>query len=495
MRRFGALLLLLVVIPARAEPAFDAGLASDVFSAALGFIAPRALDPVSVPELTMWGLHGLTALDPDLVVERAGGIRLLAPGRPPLVLPLPDTTAPEAWAELGARLAEAGWTASARVRRSGTQGVIQAFFDAMLPHLDPYSRYVPPTQASEEEERRVGEAGVGLVLSERPEGIVVAHAITDGPAARAGIHDGERLLAVNRRPTFGATPAEVSAWLAGPEASELTLDVQGDRGQRRIILTRAETPEENVFASRTDAALIVRVASFTDRTAERLASALELNLAGRRPLAGIVLDLRGNGGGLVEQAVAAADVLLPEGVVAITRGRDPAANRVWSSTPAEIGAGRPLVVMVDEQTASAAEILAAALADRMRAVIVGSSTTGKGLVQTITRLPDGGELALTWSCVLAPRGWPIQGLGVLPQVCTSLGQPAVRRQLDALASGVQPMSSSPRPRTRCSCPSAAGRGRRHPRRLSARRWHSARPRRGAAADRRTRCLRRRPAAG
>ncbi len=440
MRRFGALLLLLLAAPAHADPAFDTRLATDVYAAGLGFIPPRALDPVSVPDLALWGLRGLTALDPELMVERAGGLRLLAPGRSPFDFPLPDTTAPAAWAGLAAALSEAGWAASPSVRRAGTPGVIQAFFDAMLPHLDPYSRYIAPAEAAEEEERRVGEAGVGLVLSEDPQGIVVAHAISDSPASRAGVHDGDRLLAVDGRATFAATPAEVGAWLAGPEGSEVNLEVSGGHGAHRITLKRAETPEENVFAARTDAALVVRLASFTDRTAERLASVLETDLEGSRPAYGIVLDLRGNRGGLMRQAVAAAGVLLPEGVVATTQGRDPAANRVWWSTQGRAAAGRPLVVMVDAQTASAAEILAAALADRGRGVVVGSSTQGKGLVQTITRLPDGSELALSWSRVLAPRGWPIQGLGVLPQVCTSLGQPAVRRQLDALASGVQPMS-------------------------------------------------------
>ncbi len=135
-----------------------------------------------------------------------------------------------------------------------------------------------------------------------------------------------------------------------------------------------------------------------------------------------------------------ADELLPAGLVARTQGRDQAANRVWRSTDGELGANRPIVVMVDGDTASAAEILAAALADRGRAVVVGSSTFGKGLVQTITRLPDGGELILTWSRVLAPRGWPIQALGVLPQVCTSFGQAAAERQITALAEGVQPMA-------------------------------------------------------
>ena len=98
-----------------------------------------------------------------------------------------------------------------------------------------------------------------------------------------------------------------------------------------------------------------------------------------------------------------------------------------------------MVLVIDGRTASAAEILAAALTDRGRAVAVGSTTLGKGLVQTIEPLPDGGELFVTWSRVLAPRGWPIQGLGVLPQVCTSLGEAALQRQLAALAEGQQPM--------------------------------------------------------
>jgi carboxyl-terminal processing protease len=130
-----------------------------------------------------------------------------------------------------------------------------------------------------------------------------------------------------------------------------------------------------------------------------------------------------------------------------------------------------VVVMVDGRSASAAEVVAAALADRGRGVVIGSSTLGKGLVQTITPLPDGGELFVTWSRILAPRGWPIQGLGVLPQVCTSLGQAVLDAQLAALAQGRQPMAEAlqlhraaraPLPSTqilaiRRYCPAAEGR--------------------------------------
>ncbi len=157
--------------------------------------------------------------------------------------------------------------------------------------------------------------------------------------------------------------------------------------------------------------------------------------------------------------------------MAVTAGRDPQANRIWRTNGEQFGGNLPLVVLVDGRSASAAEVLAAALSDRGRAVVIGSETLGKGLVQTIDPLPDGGELFVTWSRILAPTGWPIQGLGVLPQVCTSLGEDALARQLATLAQGVQPMQnaldrhrSARAPLTpvevlalRSACPAAVGR--------------------------------------
>jgi carboxyl-terminal processing protease len=195
-----------------------------------------------------------------------------------------------------------------------------------------------------------------------------------------------------------------------------------------------------VFAEANANFLLLRVTGFSRTTDQHLITAMRRALAPPRPVMGIVLDLRGNRGGLLRQATLAADIFLQPGIVAMTAGRAPESNFVWRSGPGEIGPMVPVVVMVDERTASAAEILAAALADRGRAVVVGSATMGKGLVQTIDPLPDGGELFVTWSRVLAPLGWPIQELGVLPQVCTSQGEGALRSQLAMLAQGVQPMA-------------------------------------------------------
>jgi carboxyl-terminal processing protease len=184
-----------------------------------------------------------------------------------------------------------------------------------------------------------------------------------------------------------------------------------------------------------------------------------------------VFDLRGNRGGLLRQAAATAETVLASGLIATTQGRDPQSIHVFQAHSQDLAQGLPLVVLVDGRSASAAEILAAALSDQRRAVVVGSSTLGKGLVQTVTTLPDGGELFVTWSRVLAPRGWPIQGLGVLPEVCTSLGQDSLDRQLDALGSGRQlmapmlarheqaraPMPASQILDIRNACPAAEGR--------------------------------------
>jgi carboxyl-terminal processing protease len=259
----------------------------------------------------------------------------------------------------------------------------------------------------------------------------------------AGVRPGDTIVAVDGASVRGVDAALVSAQIAGPENTSLTLTWKGKDGkQRESAFVRVLVPPDTVFGDRDEDLLIVRIAGFNNTTDTQLAHALQDGLAGDRPTDGIVLDLRGNRGGVLRQAVTIADMLLPDGLVASTSGRAPEAEHVWNSTPGELAEGVPVVILVDGRTASAAEVLAAALADRGRAVVVGSSTFGKGLVQTIAPLPDGGELFVTWSRILAPRGWPIQGLGVMPQLCTSLGDTATQRQLDSLADGDQSMKAA-----------------------------------------------------
>ena len=320
---------------------------------------------------------------------------------------------------------------------------MQAFFDELFNHLDPYSRYVPPLEAGEDRDERTGRAGIGVGFDQHGQTIVVSDVIRDGPAAAAGIRPGDLVLAIDGQPVKGWDAAAVAASVAGPEDTSFTLAWRGRDGKpHESAFVRVLVPPETVFGERSAELLVVRIVGFNNTTDTHLAHTLQDGMAGEHPPAGIVLDLRGNRGGLLRQAVTVADTFLPDGLVASTVGRAPDANHIWNSTPGELAEGLPVVVLVDGRTASAAEVLAAALADRGRAVVVGSSTYGKGLVQTIAPLPDGGELFVTWSRILAPRAWPIQGLGVMPQVCTSLGATLLHRQMIALAEGDQSLKGA-----------------------------------------------------
>jgi carboxyl-terminal processing protease len=423
--------------------------------------------------MALWGLRGITAIDPALTVsQRDGKLRIAVQGKQVADAVAPATESAVAWANAAAALAVSAANLSPAVRKAGGVGVTQAFFDELFNHMDPYSRYVAPMAAADDRMRRAGRAGLGITLGREGSAIVARAVVRDGPGALLGIRPGDAIVSVDRQSTRGMEPRAVAALIDGPEDTRVAIAWRGRDGRtREAVATREAVPPETVSAERVDNVLVVRIAAFSRTTDAHLAQVLHEAFAGGRPVDGLVIDLRGNRGGLLRQAVSAADILLPPGIVAVTAGRAREANFVWRSTAEELGEDLPVVVVVDGRTASAAEVLAAALADRGRAVALGSATLGKGLVQTVAPLPDGGELYVSWSRILAPRGWPVQGLGLLPQVCTSRGFEQARRQIEALAQGRQVLAGdlaahrkarAPLPPAqalaiRAACPAAEGR--------------------------------------
>ncbi len=428
---------------AGAAAAFDTAAAASVWAAALSYIAPRALQPLTVPQMTIWGLNGLTALDPDLTAAlQDNQLRLYGPDQLLIAIPAPPPSDAAAWGKAAAAVAGAAVAASPALRQAGTQGVIESFFDELFNHFDPYSRYEPPIQAAQDQLLVTGIAGTGFLLRRQGDELVVDSVAADSPAAEAGLQPGTQLLAIDGKPVFASQLATINANLNGIPGSTITLHVRQPEDPPGVTsdmaLTRAFVPPQTVFPetfSPDQKFLVLKIAMFNKGTSDQFAAALVAGLGANPPPDGLVLDLRGNRGGVLRQAVLIADSLLPAGRIAEAAGRDPDADQKFSAEGSDLTGGLPMVVLVDGQTASAAEILAAALADDRRAVVVGSSTLGKGLVQTVTPLPDGGELFVTWSRVLAPRGWPLQTLGVVPQVCTSLGEAALDSQIAALARG------------------------------------------------------------
>ncbi len=447
MRALVLLLLALAPFAARAEPAslgrnLNARLVASVFESAFTFMEPRTLEKLPIPTLAVWALGGLTALDGRLAPDvQDGRLRLTLSGRVLAARLVPAADDAAGWGAAMAALAQAGWDASDAVRQGGTQGVMRALFDELCGHLDPYSRYVPPDEADADREHRAGVAWIGAQAVARRGGFTLRGVVPDGPAAAAGVRDGDRLLAVDGQKLDGLRLDAVTALLAGPEGTQVLLTLRGWREpERSVVVERRLLPPHTVAAAWHADVLVLQVSGFALDTGSQLAEALAEALTAPRRPHGVVIDLRGNRGGLLRQAVVAAETLIGDGVVAVTAGRDPDAAHDFIAHGVDLAAGLPVVVLVDAGSASSAEILAAALADQHRAVVVGSSTLGKGLVQTIAPLPDGGELFVSWSRVFAPLGWPLQGLGVLPQVCTSEGAPPLAQQLARLDQGVQPLA-------------------------------------------------------
>lgn len=473
LRSLGLGLLAVLALLGRAEAstADPRATMGPVLRAGLTALAERHVETVDLADLTLAGLRGLSLTDRRIVPALAGGmIELSADGRTLDRVPAPPRDAPASWAEAAARLIAAATAASPALARKPREALLRAFFDEAVATLDPYTRYVPAEEARLGRSRRLGEAGLGLVLEPDPGGAVITRVIDDAPAWAAGLLEGERVVAIDGRPTARLSADALARLLEGDENAPVSLTVRREGGRAEtIVLARAMVAPETVTLTWQEGVPILRVSAFNRLTDRRLARAV-IAVAHRDPAPpGLVLDLRGNRGGLLRQAISTADLFLTGGVIAVAEGRHPDASRTHRADGADIAGGLRLAVLVDGASASSAEVLAAALQDNGRAVVIGSVTTGKGLIQTVVPLPNEGELHVTWASLIAPGGYALQGLGVLPVVCTSLGIDAARAALARLAegrgsdaasawraAGRRPVPAGEAARLRDACPAAEG---------------------------------------
>lgn len=445
-----------------------AALVEAVLVEALTALQERYLHPVELAELAAGALSGLATFDSGFALARpADDWRLSLDGRVVAHRVPPATADAVGWAQLVAAFAQAA-SASAPVRDAGRAALLGALMDGATAQLDPFTRYVPPPEARAAEEARRGGGGIGVRAVPSAGGALIVDVLADSPAEHAGLVVGDRILAIDGARLHGLGEAAIAARLAGREDTRVVLSLRSRRGQaRRLALIRTLVVPRSVTWERRGSVAVLQVSTFNRLTDQHLARTLMDALAAPVGPSAFILDLRGNRGGLLRQAVSAADLFLADGEIAATRGRHPDAARTYVASAADLIGGLPLVVLVDGATASAAEIVAAALQGRGRAAVVGSATLGKGLVQTVIRLADGGELVMTWSRVIVPPGRPLQGEGVLPSLCTAFGPAATLRGLAELdrAPPAPPAGMRPLPeaqlaraiaRGRADCPPGAG---------------------------------------
>ena len=299
--------------------------------------------------------------------------------------------------------------------------LMQSAIKGLLLDLDPHSAYLEKNDAQAFDEETSGAyAGIGVEVQVQPDGMIKVIAPIDGtPAARAGIRSGDIISAVDGKPVSGDND-DSQGPLRGPSGTRVTLTLlrQGVAKPFDVSLQRETIKVASVRARLLEPGLgYLRVAAFQADTAADFERQLEvLQGPSGKALRGLVLDLRSNPGGLLTSAVQIADDLLDRGHIVSTRGRIAISDSQFDATPGDRLHGAPVVVLVDAGSASAAEVLAGALADNHRARIVGSRTFGKGSVQTLLPLENGDSVKLTTARYYTPSGKSIQARGIAPDV-------------------------------------------------------------------------------
>jgi carboxyl-terminal processing protease len=315
--------------------------------------------------------------------------------------------------------------------------------------LDPYSSYLDAEEYADLRVSTAGTyAGIGIEVSTADRALRVVRPFRDSPAAAAGIQSGDMISAIDGTPVGADLDAAMSR-MRGPRGSTVKLAVTrtGQTLPLEFTVERAQVDVHSVaMAKLDDAYLYARITMFSETTAEDFsASVARLRRDMNAKPRGVVLDLRNNPGGVLESAVEVADQLLETGVIVTADGRTPAARFTMDATPGEILPGVPVVVLVNGSTASAAEILAGALQDHHRALLLGRRTFGKGSVQTVMPLIEGRAIKLTTSRYFTPSGRSIQGRGIDPDhafenidgVPPDLDDPRVRQRLEVHDAGVR----------------------------------------------------------
>jgi C-terminal peptidase prc len=328
--------------------------------------------------------------------------------------------------------------------------VFSKAINAALATLDPHSRYLDSRAQNMQRSVLTGSfGGVGLQV-EMAKGLVRVVAPMPGtPAARAGLQSGDLIVRFDDQPVQGMALADAISRMRGEPGTPITLTIRraGHGDDFNVPLVREIIRNEVLRWSMEGEILVLRLARFTRSVLAAVEQSIAEATATRQPR-GVVLDMRGNGGGLFRQAVSMADAFLSEGEIVSLRSRTIANRRAWQADPAELLPGVPMVVLIDGRSASASELVAAALQENGRATVMGQRSFGKGSIQSIVSLgADKGALRLTTALYYSPSGRSVQRTGVGPDVelVAAPGSTAGARRREADQAQALPGADEPLP--------------------------------------------------
>ena len=300
--------------------------------------------------------------------------------------------------------------------------LIEAAIKGMLTSLDPHSSYLSANDFEDMRTQTSGEfGGLGIEVTQEEGYVKVVTPMDDTPADKAGMEAGDFITAVDGESILGLNLEQAVELMRGPVGSEIILTVvrEGTDEPFDVSIIR-DTIKLTAVRARTEGdSVVLRVSTFNRQTYPNLEAGLKKQieeLGGEDNVNGIVLDLRNNPGGLLNQAIAVSDAFLDQGEIVSTRGRNPRDSERYNATDGDLSNGKPIVVLINGGSASASEIVAGALQDHGRAVVIGEKSFGKGSVQTVVPVRGDGAMRLTTSRYYTPSGRSIQALGVAPDI-------------------------------------------------------------------------------
>lgn len=297
--------------------------------------------------------------------------------------------------------------------------IIEGAIRGMLQNLDPHSAFLDEEEMKEMQETTEGEFfGIGVEISQDKERVIVVSPIDDTPADKAGMRAGDTIVAVDNEIISGMDLRDVVKRIRGPKGSRVTLTILHENANTtdEITVERAAIPIISVKAKELEEGILwVRLSRFSERTLPELEEALEKQQK-QGKIEGIVLDLRNNPGGLLDQSVYVADKFLHKGTIVSIKGRTKDDERVFEATDEKSDIDAPLVVLINAGSASASEIVAGALRDHNRALLLGEDSFGKGSVQNIIPLSDGSAVKMTIALYYTPNDISIQAEGIKPDI-------------------------------------------------------------------------------
>jgi len=315
------------------------------------------------------------------------------------------------------------------VENVDTRDMIYGAIDGMVSSLDAHSAFFRPGDYKEFMEDTKGSfGGLGIEIAVVDGVLTIISPLEDTPAWEAGLKAGDKILFIEDESTEGMTAFDAVKVLRGPKGTQVTITIQseGATTTRDVTITRDIIEIQSVkYEIYEDNTVYIRITSFQERTAIDLRDTLDtITDETDGNITGIILDLRNDPGGLLSKSVDVSDMFLSEGVIVSIRGKDPNSNAIFSAHHEGTIPNLPMVVLVNGGSASASEIVAGALKDNDRAILIGTTTFGKGSVQTIIPMKDGSGLKITTALYYTPSGASIHEIGIEPDIEVTFPDPA-----------------------------------------------------------------------